>query len=61
MFNFRVRDLDAMLKKLKQEGVQVMDKVQSFEYGKFGWIVDPEGNKIELWQPMNEQEQFLKK
>jgi predicted enzyme related to lactoylglutathione lyase len=61
MFNFRVRDLEAMLKKLKQEGVQVMDKVQSFDYGKFGWIVDPEGNKIELWQPINEQEKFLKK
>jgi len=61
MFNFRVRDLDSMLKKLKKEGVTVMEKVQSFDYGKFGWILDPDGNKIELWQPMNEEEQFGKK
>ena len=61
MFNFRVRDLEATLKKLKQEGVTVMEKVETFEYGKFGWIVDLEGNKIELWQPLNEEEQFKKK
>ena len=61
MFNFRVRDLDATRKRLKREGVTVMDKVQSYDYGKFGWIVDLEGNKIELWQPLNEEEQFKKK
>jgi predicted enzyme related to lactoylglutathione lyase/ketosteroid isomerase-like protein len=61
MFNFRVRDLESTLKRLKQEGVTVMEKVETFEYGKFGWIVDLEGNKIELWQPLNEEQQFKKK
>lgn len=61
MFNLRVRDLDATLKRLKQEGVTVIEKVETYEYGKFGWIVDLEGNKIELWQPLNEEEQFKKK
>jgi D-3-phosphoglycerate dehydrogenase len=51
MQNFRVGDLDALLEKLKDEGVQVIGEPQSFDYGKFGWIVDPEGNKIELWEP----------
>jgi predicted enzyme related to lactoylglutathione lyase/ketosteroid isomerase-like protein len=55
MFNFRVDDLDAMLQKLRSEGVQVMDKTENSDYGKFGWIVDPDGNKIELWEPQNEE------
>lgn len=54
MFNFRVRNLEVFLKKLRNEGVQVEDKVESYEYGNFGWIVDPEGNKIELWEPVDE-------
>jgi predicted enzyme related to lactoylglutathione lyase len=61
VFNFRVRDLDATLKRMKQEGVTVMEKVETSDYGKFGWIVDLEGNKIELWQPLNEEQQFKKK
>ena len=44
-----------------EEGVTVMEKVETYDYGKFGWIVDLEGNKIELWQPLNEEEQFKKK
>lgn len=55
MFNFRVRDLDAFLARLKKEGVQVMEKTESADYGKFGWIIDAEGNKIELWEPKNEE------
>ncbi|WP_010227315.1 VOC family protein [Gillisia marina] len=51
MMNFRVENLDELLKTLKAEGVQVMDKTESVEEGKFGWIVDLEGNKIELWEP----------
>lgn len=51
MMNFRVENLDELLKTLKEEGVQVMDKTESLEEGKFGWIVDLEGNKIELWEP----------
>ncbi len=53
MFNLRVDDLHALLKVLKEEGVEVMEKTEEYEYGKFGWIVDPEGNKIELWEPID--------
>jgi D-3-phosphoglycerate dehydrogenase len=53
MFNFRVADLDALLGELKSEGVEIVGEPQSFDYGKFGWIVDPEGNKIELWEPID--------
>jgi predicted enzyme related to lactoylglutathione lyase len=51
MINYRVEDLHALLKVLREEGCAVQDKVEESEYGKFGWVVDPEGNKIELWQP----------
>jgi len=51
MFNFRVDDLDALIVQLKNDGVQIVGDVQDTEYGKFGWIMDPEGRKIELWQP----------
>lgn len=54
MLNFRVRDLDALLAKLRQEGVRVEEKTETFDYGKFGWIIDPEGNKLELWEPADE-------
>jgi len=55
MVNYRVADLHGLLAALKSEGVQVDEKVQDSEYGKFGWVVDPEGNKIELWQPPDGQ------
>ena len=48
MINFRVENLKELLATLKKEGVTVIDKIEEFEYGKFGWILDPEGNKIEL-------------
>ncbi len=51
MINFRVKDLDALLETLKQKGIWVADKSEQYEYGSFGWTMDPEGNKIELWQP----------
>lgn len=51
MMNYRVENLEGLLKILKEEGVQVMDEIQVVEEGKFGWIVDLEGNKIELWEP----------
>lgn len=51
MFNFRVRDLDAMLAQLRDKGASVVDDVQEMEgVGRFAWVIDPEGNKIELWQ-----------
>lgn len=51
MVNFRVADLDRLLAALKQEGCAVMEKTESSEQGKFGWVIDPEGNKVELWEP----------
>ncbi len=52
MVNYRVADLHALLAALRSEGCNVVDKVEeSEEFGKFGWVVDPEGNKLELWQP----------
>jgi predicted enzyme related to lactoylglutathione lyase len=51
MVNYRVADLHALLAVLREEGCDVDDKVDESELGKFGWVVDPEGNKLELWQP----------
>jgi predicted enzyme related to lactoylglutathione lyase len=51
MVNYRVRDLDAMLAKLRAEGVSVEDKVEDTKYGRFAWATDPEGNRLELWEP----------
>ena len=49
--NYRVADLFALLKALRDEGCNVLDETNDSEYGKFGWVIDPEGNKVELWQP----------
>jgi predicted enzyme related to lactoylglutathione lyase len=54
MFNYRVENLEALLDALRKEGVTVVGNVETYEYGKFGWILDPEGNKIELWEPIDE-------
>ena len=51
MVNFRVTDLHAMLAQLRAAGVEVIDGVEESEYGRFGWAVDPEGNRFELWEP----------
>ena len=51
MINFRVENLDAVLEQLRAEGVTVDDKREESEFGKFGWIMDPERNRIELWEP----------
>lgn len=50
MINFRVSNLDGLLKKLRSSEVTVLEKTEDHEYGKFGWIIDPEGNKVELWE-----------
>src|SRR5215471_11208202 len=55
MLNYLVDDLKGLLEKLKAEGVNVDPKVEEAEYGKFGWITDPEGNRIELWEPAKEK------
>lgn len=54
MFNYRVENLVELLKLLKEEGVTIVDEIQEYSYGKFGWIMDPEGNKIELWEPLDD-------
>jgi predicted enzyme related to lactoylglutathione lyase len=51
MINYRVKDLDAMLAQLRAAGVEVDDRVEDYDYGRFGWATDPEGNRFELWQP----------
>ena len=53
MMNFRVENLRELLEALKNEGVTVVGEVEEYDYGKFGWILDPEGNKIELWEPVD--------
>jgi predicted enzyme related to lactoylglutathione lyase len=51
MVNYRVRDLDRLLAELREEGVVVSVKVEESRYGRFGWADDPEGNRMELWEP----------
>ena len=51
MVNYRVDDLHAVLAALRDEGCTVDAKVEESEFGKFGWVMDPEDNRIELWQP----------
>ncbi|HLM02308.1 MAG TPA: VOC family protein [Pyrinomonadaceae bacterium] len=52
MINLRVENLFELLEVLRAQGVRVFDETEDGEYGKFGWILDPEGNKIELWEPV---------
>ena len=54
MFNYRVENLKELLEVLKEEGVQIVGEMEEYPYGKFGWIMDPDGNKIELWEPVDE-------
>jgi len=51
MINFRVADLEALLSALRAEGCNVLDKFEDTPYGKFGYVIDPDGNKLELWEP----------
>ena len=51
MVNYRVADVHALVKALRAEGCNVLDKIDESEYGKFAWVMDPEGNKVELWEP----------
>ena len=53
MMNFRVENLEELLVTLKKEGVTIVGEIEKYDYGKFGWILDPEGNKIELWEPVD--------
>jgi predicted enzyme related to lactoylglutathione lyase len=51
MINYRVDNLAALLEALREEGCNVLDRTDDSDYGKFGWVIDPEGNKVELWEP----------
>ncbi|MBI4821480.1 MAG: VOC family protein [Deltaproteobacteria bacterium] len=51
MINYRVDDMDGMLAQLKAAGVEIIEGPQSHENGRFAWILDPDGNKVELWEP----------
>ncbi len=53
MINYRVQNIEALVKNLKANGVTVVDEIESFDYGKFVHIIDLEGNKIELWEPVD--------
>ncbi len=54
MVNYRVDDLDGLLEELKKAGVEIDPKRENAEYGRFAWIMDPDGNRIELWEPPKE-------
>lgn len=49
--NYRVADVRALLEALREEGCTVLDRFDDSEFGRFGWVIDPEGNKVELWEP----------
>ena len=51
MVNYIVDDLDAILQRLRSAGAEVDDRVEEYDYGRFGWAMDPQGNRIELWEP----------
>lgn len=53
MINYRVQNIDELVKKLRENGVTIVDKIESLDYGKFVHIMDPEGNKVELWEPVD--------
>ena len=54
MISYRVKDINALVNELKRDGITVLDEIQSFSYGKFVHILDPENNKVELWEPPDE-------
>ena len=54
MINYRVENIEILVNELKEQDVEVCDEIEEFEYGKFVHILDPEGNKIELWEPADQ-------
>jgi predicted enzyme related to lactoylglutathione lyase len=55
MINYRVENLEGLVAELKKEDVTVVDAIKKFDYGKFVHIMDPDGNKIELWEPVDKE------
>ena len=54
MINYRVADIEALVEELQKEGVTICDNIETYDYGKFVHIMDPDGNKIELWEPIDQ-------
>ncbi len=54
MINYRVADIESLVAELKASGVEVVDEIETYDYGKFVHVMDPEGNKVELWEPVDE-------
>jgi catechol 2,3-dioxygenase-like lactoylglutathione lyase family enzyme len=57
MINYRVDDLDALLEDLKKSGIEIDPHREDYDYGRFAWITDPDGNRIELWEPPKPKEE----
>ena len=57
MINFRVENLEELLEELDEKGITIVSGIKKFKQGKFAWILDPEDNKIELWEPASEEEE----
>jgi len=53
MINYRVQNIEGLVSRLRENGVTIVDEIESYDYGKFVHILDPEGNKIELWEPID--------
>lgn len=54
MINFRVENIEALIEEMRENGLQIVGEMEEYDYGKFAWVIDPEGNKIELWEPVDE-------
>ncbi|MEQ8240206.1 MAG: VOC family protein [Cyclobacteriaceae bacterium] len=54
MINYRVQNIEGLIKKLRDSGVTILDEIETYDYGKFVHVLDPEGNKLELWEPIDE-------
>jgi predicted enzyme related to lactoylglutathione lyase len=54
MINYRVQNIEELIEKLKESGVTILDEIESYDYGKFVHVLDPEGNKLELWEPVDD-------
>jgi predicted enzyme related to lactoylglutathione lyase len=61
MINYRVENIEELVKQLEAEGVKIVDKIESYEYGKFVHIEDPNGHRIELWEPNDEEYEKIAK
>jgi catechol 2,3-dioxygenase-like lactoylglutathione lyase family enzyme len=59
MLNYRVGDVERLIEQLRAEGVTIVGSIEKYPYGKFGWIMDPDENKIELWEPIDEKQSHL--